>query len=69
MKRLKGMWRVTIPEERSELPKTTSVQHCELCFMLLSTALPEGVGIKTRSTLQDITKTINCTLSKGILGS
>jgi hypothetical protein len=68
MKRLKVVWRVTIPEERSELPKTTSAQHCELCFMPLSTALPAGTGIETRSTLQDITKTINCTLSEGILG-
>jgi hypothetical protein len=42
MKRLKVVLRVTIPEERSELPKTISVQHCELCFMLLSIALPEG---------------------------
>lgn len=69
MKRLKVVWRVTILEEKSELPRTTSIQHCELCFMLLATALLEGVGIKIRSTLQDITKTINCTLSEGILGS
>jgi len=38
MKRLKVVWRLTIPEEKSELPETTSIQHCELCFMLLATA-------------------------------
>ncbi len=58
-----------IPEERSELPKTTSAQHCELCLMPLSTALPAGTGTETRSTLQDITETINCTLSEGIPAS
>jgi hypothetical protein len=48
MKRLKMVWRVMIPEERSELPKTTSAQHCELCLMPPSTALPAHIIIYVR---------------------
>jgi hypothetical protein len=34
-----------VPEERSELPETTSAQHCELCLMPPSTALPAHIII------------------------
>jgi hypothetical protein len=37
-----------VPEERSELPETTSAQHCELCLMPPSTALPAHIIIYVR---------------------